>query len=535
MNFISLNIPKSRLGSWVILVLLLVGLPVVLLANKYSQDTRTRAVQWPQTLTKVNIDPGLITTSLSSAATNLSTLAYDQYNQPIVSGITYEWGISSTNTVGTLKTHDNLAEFTPLNTGTGDLYVVARQGALNVTGSVAVNVIYGDSACIPVNKVIHVTPPGSSGACHDLQTAIDAVPNQNPQTSGPNFGYTVKIAPGTYYIPRTPNTFDVVVKNKDRIYIVGGENSKAVHLVFTQNHGGIYIDNASGHLEWMEISGLATNGLVSIRNSLNFSLGYLHLYDSGAHTLDIYNSNSISLYNSEVSSSAGGVEVGNVQNLTIANNVIHDADNGISVGASSGKIFANLISSNRESGLRLNGTNQLTISSNTIVGNNRTLANPLNTAAVFMGYSIPDAVSNITLEKNIIVGNSGVGLGVRNEDQNQVILSLSYNDAYGNAQNYRHIPDPTGQNGNISADPLFGSSGNDTSAYCLLSGSPAIYGNPANHEYMGHRGPCVPILPPITPEYLKDFLLFDPAWTTDIYADGTFNILDAAFILRQLP
>lgn len=584
------NLSKSKYGSWIILVLLLIGLPLVLLANKYSQDIRSKAVLWPQTLTRVLIAPGQITTSLTSSPTNLSALAYDQYDQPIVSGVTYEWGISSTNTVGTLNSHDNLAEFTPLNSGTGDLYVVARQGALNVTGSVAVDVSASGNVCIAINKIINVTPPGGSGACHDLQMAIDAVPSQNPQTSGPNSGYTVKLAPGTYYIPQTPNTFDIMVKNKDRIHIEGGPSSKSVHLVFTDNHGGIYIDNSSGSLTWMEISGLATNGLVSVHNSRNFGLGYLHLYDSGAHTLDMYDSDSVSLYNSEVSAAAGGVEVGNVQNLLISNNVIHDADNGISVGTSSGKIFANLISANRENGIRLNGKNQLTISSNTIVDNNRRLTNPLYTAAVFIGYSVPDAVSKVTLEKNIVAYNSGVGVGVRNEDTTQVNLALFYNDIYGNAQNFLNVTDPTGINGNISANPMFGSAGNETSFYCLLPNSPAIYGNPAAYEYMGHRGPCGSEVPPasplpvciycqtdsdcptgqtcaaggychaacldgnprcllpepvcplpsaiptpsFTPEYLKNLLQVYGSWVGDFYPDGKFNLLDIALILAQI-
>jgi len=48
-----------------------------------------------------------------------------------------------------------------------------------------------------------------------------------------------------------------------------------------------------------------------------------------------------------------------------------------------------------------------------------------------------------------------------------------------------------GVNGNIAADPLFGED------YCLLPGSPGIYGDVSKDEYMGHKGLCG--LQPITP------------------------------------
>lgn len=176
-------LPKVKLLPWIILVLLLAGLTLVLLTNKYSQDIRSKAVLWPQTLTRVLVAPGQITTSLSSSPTNLSALAYDQYDQPIVSGVTYEWGISSTNTVGTLNSLDNLAEFTPLNTGTGNLYVIARQSAIYVIGSVVVDVSLDGPPATPFPQCIYCQnnndcPQGQScavgGYCH--LACLDSLP-----------------------------------------------------------------------------------------------------------------------------------------------------------------------------------------------------------------------------------------------------------------------------------------------------------------------------------------------------------------------
>jgi len=74
-------------------------------------------------IAKVMLNPGLIDTFTNSPPTNISVLAYDQYNRPVWQGVKYDWGISSINSVGTVKAKHDLASFIPIRAGTADLYV----------------------------------------------------------------------------------------------------------------------------------------------------------------------------------------------------------------------------------------------------------------------------------------------------------------------------------------------------------------------------------------------------------------------------
>lgn len=106
-----------------------------------STPTRTPTQIPPNTLTRVDINLPFITTSLDGKPVALSALAYDAQNRPMFSGVTYEWGISSTNSIGTVEPSDqNVASFTGLNPGTGDLFVTARHNGVSVTKSIAVSV-----------------------------------------------------------------------------------------------------------------------------------------------------------------------------------------------------------------------------------------------------------------------------------------------------------------------------------------------------------------------------------------------------------
>ena len=99
-----------------------------------------KATQKCQTITKVVINPGKIAISPKDPPVEMSALAYDIENVPVWQGVSYEWGISSSNTVGTLKQNNDLVTFTPLNKGTGDLFVKATNACTQtaVIGSVPV-------------------------------------------------------------------------------------------------------------------------------------------------------------------------------------------------------------------------------------------------------------------------------------------------------------------------------------------------------------------------------------------------------------
>ena len=73
---------------------------------------------------------------------NASALAYDSNNFPIFNGITYYWGISSVNSIGTLnKTDGNITSFYAQNLGTGNIWVSAIQGNQKVLKFTDVTVV----------------------------------------------------------------------------------------------------------------------------------------------------------------------------------------------------------------------------------------------------------------------------------------------------------------------------------------------------------------------------------------------------------
>jgi len=93
-----------------------------------------------QVISTIKINPEKIVISLEDKQLELSALAYDTENIPIWQGVSYEWGISSSNSVGTLKQNNDLVTFTPLNKGIGDLFVKATNACTQtaVIGSVPV-------------------------------------------------------------------------------------------------------------------------------------------------------------------------------------------------------------------------------------------------------------------------------------------------------------------------------------------------------------------------------------------------------------
>jgi hypothetical protein len=136
--------PPKRLGTYLPLLLLLGFLPVVTGAVLYHQYISGSAsnISWlcRQKIAAVRINPGKIDTYLNSKPTNLSALAYDSEGRPIWKDVSYEWGMSSSNTVGNIFPKAQLASFKPLNVGTGNVYVTGTYCGRKAVGSAHITV-----------------------------------------------------------------------------------------------------------------------------------------------------------------------------------------------------------------------------------------------------------------------------------------------------------------------------------------------------------------------------------------------------------
>lgn len=141
--FAKLKKYKLFVKKYKIYFLLGIMIPIIAITFalvQQSQDLRQRAAGRKINITRIEINPSGFNTIIGKPV-NMSTLAYDKKNNPIWSGVTYEWGISSTNSVGTLNpTSGSITTFTPQNNGHGDIYVTARTSNQELTYSIPVNV-----------------------------------------------------------------------------------------------------------------------------------------------------------------------------------------------------------------------------------------------------------------------------------------------------------------------------------------------------------------------------------------------------------
>ncbi len=338
--------------------------------------------------------------------------------------------------------------------------------------------------CVSQNKVIVVTPESdTNGTCHNIQTAVDAVTGD---------GYTVQIEPGIYNITSTIN-----VSGKTSINITGNPQAGSGSTVINSAPGGgwgFLVDNSSGTIQYLTMQGGSSNGMLSIKNSNNFSVGYTHLNSQTSHTMDIQGSNTISVFNTEIQSSAGALEISNSTNVNVSNNKIHDSANAISIDKSSNvTVLGNLVYNNRESGLVVNTSTgevqNLRVLHNTFVNN--ASRGPGFSAILLLGTSSGDT----RFTNNIVFGSSGAG--VRSKD-GLVFGAFTYNDVFGNTPNYQNYPNQTGINRNISADPLLNAT---NFLYCPKAGSPVLYGSGdmSNTGYMGYMQQCGTATPTPTP------------------------------------
>lgn len=88
----------------------------------------------------VEINLNQINTTLNQPV-YLSALAYDADKRPLYEGVSYDWGMSSSGSLGWVDGYHNVVTFRPLGTGQGDLWVTARNFAGEaITKSIRVTV-----------------------------------------------------------------------------------------------------------------------------------------------------------------------------------------------------------------------------------------------------------------------------------------------------------------------------------------------------------------------------------------------------------
>ena len=353
--------------------------------------------------------------------------------------------------------------------------------------------------CNPQGNLISVTPAGGEGNCHNIQMAIDAATS----------GTTISIQRGKYDI-----TESLYINEKHNLTIEGNVEGSwdEVWLNFDTPGWGFKITNSSGRIERMHIEGKTPNGLISIQNSTNFVLSRVYLFGTNSHTLDVQNSSEVEINESEITSSAGAVEIDQSDNVNVINNRIYNSATAVSVNNSGYiRITGNLITKNNSGGIRLWNVDNTGIYHNTVVYN--TGSSPT------INLSGTNQSPNV-FSQNIVAFNQGAGVVVEANSNNFSTISL--NDVFANYENYNYagLEDPTGTNGNISADPLIDVA---SGYYCLLTNSPALYGIVNNNEYMGRFGPCSTATPAPTasPTPLPG----------DVNNDGYVNIVDIGILI----
>src|SRR3989344_6931210 len=121
------------------------AIPLTVVAALTQQETRQRASGI--VLSRIEVNPGEITAKVNGPNVPISALAYDDSNNPVFSGVSYEWSMSSTYSVATLtKTSGDITQLDPLSVGYGELTVIARLGSQNITKGISVRIANPDGS-----------------------------------------------------------------------------------------------------------------------------------------------------------------------------------------------------------------------------------------------------------------------------------------------------------------------------------------------------------------------------------------------------
>jgi len=168
--------PAKHLPAYLPLLILLALLPLVtgaaLLRQYFSSQAANSTVACSQKISTVRINPGKISAYLNNPPIPMSALAYDSLGRPIWKDVVYEWGMSSSNTIGNIIPKGQIAAFKPLNAGTGNIYTTGfycgqqAKGSIPVIISPALPTPTPRIPCLPRPKCLDLKP-----ACKIVQPA----------------------------------------------------------------------------------------------------------------------------------------------------------------------------------------------------------------------------------------------------------------------------------------------------------------------------------------------------------------------------
>jgi hypothetical protein len=126
---------------------------------------------------RIDINPGQLTTTIGKERILFSAQAV-AVNNVDESIATYEWGMSSDNSIGTLfsdPSNQKQAWFTPVRAGRGDIWVTVRIGDYHKTASVpvVVNKLCQERNSCTSDACIQIVPPGGWCASEALPGDVD--------------------------------------------------------------------------------------------------------------------------------------------------------------------------------------------------------------------------------------------------------------------------------------------------------------------------------------------------------------------------
>ena len=200
---------------------------------------------------------------------------------------------------------------------------------------------------------------------------------------------------------------------------------------FTITGGSALVQGAVGGGVWLSHSdGIVRNNVIT-RNIANAGGGIY--VDGGSPTIE---GNTIShnggLY------AGGGISIDGGQASIVRNVIVDNTANGGPLGDTGG------------GGIAVGNSPALQISECTIVGNSAPLG-----AGLFVGYDASPTLNRTVVAFNTPWPNTGTGAGIE-VGAPTGSLSMGCSDVFGNSGgNFAGMTDPTGTNGNQSADPVF--------------------------------------------------------------------------------